>query len=175
MTFSVPTIETERLILRGPKETDLGAYVAFNDVSDVVVGSYRGGKTQDEVKAVLSRDIAHWEKGFGMWLLTLADDQVIGGAGLVHPDNWPSHELTWWLMPEHRKAGYATEASRAVIEFGYSVLGWPQVETHMRDENLPARQLAERLGGTVIRRDVFPDGVARNVFALPRTRSERVA
>ncbi|MCK4712654.1 MAG: GNAT family N-acetyltransferase, partial [Marinosulfonomonas sp.] len=129
----------------------------------------------DEIQTILAGDIAHWEKGFGMWLLTLANDVVIGGAGLSHPDDWPSHELTWWLMPEHRRMGYASEASRAVIEFGYSVLGWPQIETHMRDENMPARQLADRLGGKIIRRDMFPDGVARDVFVLPRAKSKDVA
>ena len=47
-------------------------------------------------------------------------------------------------------------------------IGWPVVETHMRDENTPARRLATRLGGTVTRRETFPDGVTRDVFALPR-------
>lgn len=168
MTFDIPTLTTERLTLRAPTLGDLGAYAAFNDVSETLVGKYRGGKSAAEIKEVLQGDIDHWQKGFGMWLITLSDDQVIGGAGLVHPDNWPCHELTWWLMPDHRRHGYATEASRAVIEFGYAVLGWPQVETHMRDENIPARQLAQRLGGKIDRRGQFPDGVARDIFSLPR-------
>jgi RimJ/RimL family protein N-acetyltransferase len=171
----IPTLTTERLTLRAPTPDDLGIYTAFNAVSDTLVGSYRGGKTPDEVESRLSRDIDHWSKGFGMWLLVLADGTVVGGAGLVHPDNWPSHELTWWLMPDQRRHGYATEASRAVIEFGYGTLGWSQVETHMRDENAGARRLAERLGGKIVRRDVFPDEVARDVFALPRHPSEVAA
>ncbi len=168
----IPTLTTERLTLRPPTSADLGVYTAFNAVSDTRVGSYRGGRTPDEVKARLTRDIDHWAKGFGMWLLAIADGTIVGGAGLSHPDDWPSHELTWWLMPDQRRNGYATEASRAVIKFGYETLGWAQIETHMRDENLAARQLAERLGGKISRRDVFPDGVARDVFALPRPNEE---
>ena len=91
----------------------------------------------------------------------------VGGAGLAHPADWPRHELTWWLMPGARGTGFATEASRAVLTWAYDTLGWPVVETHMRDENLPARRLAERLGGKRIARETFPDGVARDVFALP--------
>lgn len=165
--MTVPILHTQRLTMRAPDLSDLAAYSAFNTVSDTKVGKYRGGRTDAEVRAGLAEDIAHWNKGFGMWLLIL-DGVVIGGAGLVHPNDWPSHELTWWLMPQHRGAGYASEASRAVIQFGYDTLNWPQVETHMRDENQPARRLAERLGGKIIRRDIFPDGVARDVFALPR-------
>ncbi len=175
LSVDAPTITTERLTLRAPTLGDLSAYAAFNDVSETRVGKYRGGKSASEINAVLQGDIDHWQKGFGMWLITLKGDQVIGGAGLVHPDDWPSHELTWWLMPDQRRHGYATEASRAVIEFGYAVLGWPQVETHMRDENLPARQLAQRLGGTIDRRVTFPDGVTRDVFALPRPKPEAAA
>ena len=37
----------------------------------------------------------------------------------------------------------------------------------MRDENRAARRLAERLGGKVVRRETFPDGVPRDVFRLP--------
>lgn len=166
--MAIPTLKTERLTLRGPEPTDLAAYAAFNAVSDTKVGKYRGGRTLAELQAKLAADIAHWDKGFGMWLLMLNDDTIIGGAGLDYPDDWHRPELTWWLMPTHRGAGFATEASRAVITYGYDVLNWPQVETCMRDENLPARKLAKRLGGTITRRDTV-DGVARDVFALPRS------
>jgi ribosomal-protein-alanine N-acetyltransferase len=168
----IPYLTTKRLTLRPPTAADLGVYTAFNAVSDFTYGAYRGGKSDTETKALLTSDINHWSRGFGMWLISLADDEVVGGAGLVHPDGWPSHEMTWWLMPDHRRMGYATEASRAVIEFGYGVLGWPQVETYMRDDNFPARQLAERLGGKPVRREVFPDGISRDVFAFSRNQPE---
>ena len=164
-------LSTQRLDMRPPEDADLGAYRAFYAVSDVKVGGYRGGRSDDEVRAIHKRDMDHWAaKGFGMFMLRpIADDGVVvGGAGISHPDDWPSHELTWWLTPDARGAGYATEASRAVIAWAYDALGWPVVETHMRDENEPARRLATRLGGVVDRRETFPDGVARDVFALPR-------
>ncbi|MFK7751509.1 MAG: GNAT family N-acetyltransferase [Sedimentitalea sp.] len=167
---TIPTLETARLDLRGPAPTDLAAYRAFNAESDVKVGSYRGGHSAAEVAARLDRDIAHWaQRGFGMWLVRFkSQSAVLGGVGLSHPKDWPSHELTWWLMPTARGTGIATEASRRVIDWAFATLGWPSVETHMRDENAPARRLAQRLGGRVVRRDVFPDGVARDVFSLPQ-------
>ncbi len=171
--LTIPTLETERLTLRAPTVCDLDVYMAFNAVSDAVSGAYRGGKTPDQVREILTRDIAHWQKGFGMWLLALGGGEVVGGAGLFQPDDWLTHELTWWLMPRHRGQGYATEASLAVIDYGYNVLKWPRVETFMRDDNTAARQLALRLGGTVVRRETFPDGLARDVFALPRLQPAR--
>lgn len=166
----IPVLETERLTLTPVRPTDLQSYLAFNEVSDLSVGKYRGGRPTNEVEAIVDVEVAHWKhKAFGMFMLRRkADSAVVGGTGIVHPDDWPSHELTWWLLPSARRAGLATEASRRVINWAYDQLGWNRVETHMRDENAPARRLAERLGGTLVRRDVFPDNVARDVFLLPR-------
>jgi len=175
MTRQFPILTTERLTMRGPQAADLDVYTAFYTASDLTVGYYRGGRTQGEIEAILDRDIMHWDKGFGVWMLCLADGQVIGGVGLVQEDDWNTRELTWWLLAEHRGAGYAAEASRAAIAYGYETLGWPQVETFMRDQNTPSRRLAERLGGTVIRRDLFPDGITRDVFALPRPKAKASA
>ncbi|MDX1575718.1 MAG: GNAT family N-acetyltransferase, partial [Kiloniellales bacterium] len=72
------------------------------------------------------------------------------------------------LLASAQGAGFATEASRAAIAFGYDELGWDLVETHMLDENHAARRLVLRLGGKVIAGEAFPDGRERDVFALPR-------
>ena len=170
MTVTIPILETERLTLRGPDGGDFALYRDF--FADATgSGNYGGPLRADQAFKVLAADIGHWLlKGFGKWIMVRRDTgTAVGGCGLVHPDGWPSAELTWWLTRDHRGAGFATEASRAVIDFGYRTLGWPVVETHMRDENQPARNIATRLGGTVTRRDTFPDGVARDVFALPQT------
>ncbi len=170
----IPTLETGRLRLRPPQAADLDTYAAFYSGASDLPGKYRGPRTRDEARQVLEGDIDHWRsKGFGMWLLERCEDSaIIGGCGIAHPDDWPSHELTWWLMPDERGAGYATEASRAAIAFGYRTLGWPVVETYIRDENAAARRLTLRLGGTVVRRETFPDGVTRDVFAFPRPSAE---
>lgn len=163
-----PVLHTERLRLEPPQTGHLDHYLAFYAIPNDQVGSYRSPRPRDQVEGLLARDIAEWARnGFGMFLLfRKADDGFVGGTGLAHPADWPRHELTWWLMPAARGTGFATEASRAVLTWAYRTLGWPVVETHMRDENMPARRLAERLGGTRIARETFPDGVERNVFAL---------
>ena len=59
------------------------------------------------------------------------------------------------------------------MRWAHEALGWAAVETHMDDRNEAARRLAEKLGGVVILRELFPDGLKRNVYALrPETRPE---
>ncbi len=170
---AIPELRTERLVLRAPGAEDAAIYAEFyRDRSGS--GNYGGPLRPDQAWKRLAENLGHWQlRGYGLWMIQpVGAERAVGGCGLWHPGGWPSHELTWWLMPEARGTGYATEASRAAIAFGYDRLGWERVETHMRDENAPARRLAERLGGRVIRRDVFPDGVTRDVFHLPHSAAE---
>ncbi|MBV2359722.1 GNAT family N-acetyltransferase [Thalassococcus sp. CAU 1522] len=170
-------LTTDRLVLRVPSSADRACYDAFYAVSDLTVGGYRGGRDAAEVDAILRRDIDHWARhGFGMFLIEARNTgQFQGGTGLYLPKGWPTPELTWWLMPAVRGTGVATEASLAVIDWAHDVLNWSRVETMMRDENAPARALANRLaqrcGGRRDRRETLPDGVARDIYVL----SERAA
>ena len=102
-----------------------------------------------------------------MWSVVERDSNaMIGGCGIVWPEGWPRHELTWWIMPEARRKGYAEEASKAAVDWAISSLGWSAVETHMNDDNEAAMRLARKLGGKVISREKFPDGLKRNIFAM---------
>jgi len=102
-----------------------------------------------------------------MWsVVEQANSVMVGGCGIVWPEGWPRHELTWWIVPPARRNGYAEEASKAAIRWAPEALGWSAVETHMDDRNEPAKRLAEKLGGTIISREMFPDGLERNVYAL---------
>lgn len=165
----IPTMETARLILRAPAAGDFPVYRAF--YGDAEASAFYGGPLAPALAwRKLAFDIGHWAlRGFGMWsVVERASGTMIGGCGLVHPEGWPRHELTWWIVPAARRRGYALEASRAAIGWAYDALGWSVVETHMNDANLAARALAQRLGGTVIARETFPDGLERDIFALPR-------
>ena len=107
-----------------------------------------------------------------MWSLVEQETgTTIGGCGILWPEGWPRHELSWWVAPGSRRRGYALEASRATIAWAYDMLGWKQVETHMKDENDAARALAHRLGGAIIARERFPDGLVRNIYSLPHPAS----
>lgn len=163
----IPTLATERLLLRAPGPEDFEAYRDF--FADSEASAFYGGPlTAAGAWRRLAADIGHWAlRGFGLWSVTeAATGRTVGGCGIVWPEGWPHHELTWWIAPAARRRGYAEEASRPVIGWACGTLGWERVETHMRDENLSARRLVARLGGVEIARERFPDGIERSVYAL---------
>ncbi len=166
--MQIPTLKTQRLILRPPCADDYSVYKAFYR-DEVASKAYGGPLTDLQSWKKLAADIGHWHiKGFGMW--SVEEQQsglMIGGCGLVWPGGYPRSELTWWVMPFARRKGYALEASTAAIDFAYHDLNWDIVETHMNDENLAAKNLVLKLGGRIIERGSFPDGIDRNIYKLP--------
>lgn len=161
-----PVLTSRRLILRAPGPGDHDAYARF--FADPQASQFYGGPLRrDQAFGVLCRDIGHWVlRGYGKFVIT-RDGQTLGGCGIVHPEGWNSHELTWWLLPEARGQGIAQEASRAVLDWARADLGRHEVETHFRDDNIVARRLTEALGGRLLRRETFPDGIERDIYAIP--------
>ena len=169
----IPTIETERLVLRAPALDDFPCYEAFFADADASF-HYGGPLASHQAWRILASDLGHWQlRGYGRWAIESREaGTMIGGCGLWWPEGWPRSELTWWLRPTGRGRGFATEASRAVIDYVYEVLDWDLVETHFDDDNDAARRLVARLGGKAIARETFPDGRDRDVYALPRTSAD---
>lgn len=168
--MTIPTLTTKRLVLRAPEAADFPVYRDF--FGDAEASHFYGGPMEaDRAWRVLATDLGHWAlRGYGRWsIVEQASGAMVGGCGLWWPEAYPRSELTWWIIPSARRNGYALEASRAAVRFGYDTLGWELVETHMNDENVAARLLAQKLGGVKILRERFPDGLERDIFALPRT------
>lgn len=163
----VPVLETERLILRAPNGSDFDAYRRFYE--DAEASRFYGGPLRaEQAWKRLAQHIGHWQlRGYGIWMVQArTDGSVLGGCGLLWPEGWPRSELTWWLLAGARGNGFATEASRAVIQYALEQAGWDSVETHMDDNNVAAQRLVQRLGGRVIAREQFPDGKSRNIYLL---------
>ena len=169
----IPELTTARLRMRAPREDDYPVYQAFYTDADAS-HFYGGPMTASNAWKQLAMEVGHWYlKGYGMWSLELRSTaEMIGGCGFWWPSGWPRPELTWWLIPAARGSGFATEASNTAIDYAYQTLGWSAVETHIDDGNKAAHKLVLRLGGSVLTREVFPDGIERNVYSIPRSNAQ---
>ena len=169
--MNIPTLHTSRLELVAPGRECQGAYETFY-TDPLASANYGGPITAGQAWARLASDIGTWSLlGFGVWAIRdQRDGNFIGTCGFWRGLGWPT-ELTWWLLQSARGQGFAAEASRAAIEFAYDQLGWQDVQTYMNDSNTSALALVQRLGGQLVSRQSFPDGLERNVYRLPRAAS----
>lgn len=147
-TFSIPTLETERLILRAPALKDFPAESAFfeSDASRFVGGPVRPDQSWRSLASV----IGHWAlRGYGFWALESKDTgEYMGRVGLWNPEGWPEPEIGWTLMENAQGHGFATEAAIAARDYAYHELGWETAISLIDPANKASEAVAKRLGAS---------------------------
>ena len=145
------TLETERLILRMWREADFEAYAEL--CADPEVMRYLGGKVFDRTEAWrhMASMIGHWYlRGYGIWAVEEKESgSLVGRIGCINPEGWPGFEVGWTLKREFWGKGYATEAARRALEYGFNELDKPHVISLIHPENRASIRVAERLGETL--------------------------
>lgn len=87
------------------------------------------------------------EKAWGLWKLIVKEgNRYAGLAGLwvFFGENQP--QLLCALLPDNVKKGYATEASKAVVNYAFSILRFGYLVAAFDTPNEDSRKLCERLG-----------------------------
>jgi RimJ/RimL family protein N-acetyltransferase len=84
--------------------------------------------------------------GLGMWALELrAGGEVLGQVGLFPVEGkGPQIEVAYELAPRAWGQGYATEAARALIEYGFGELGLDRIVALIIQANTRSRRVAEK-------------------------------
>ncbi|SPF77465.1 GNAT family N-acetyltransferase [Pseudoprimorskyibacter insulae] len=143
-------LETERMILRTPLESDFAAVAAFAASPRT---QYMGGVTTDEFqqwRGFLSV-FGHWTlRGYGFFtLVEKGTGALLGRVGLVNHIMWPEPELGWHTFEAAEGKGYAFEAAMAVRDWAWRELGLGPLISQIHPDNTRSRALAERMGAVL--------------------------
>lgn len=152
-TVAVPTLHTDRLVLRGWVPEDRAPLAAMNADAAVTHWIADGAPlTRAQSDALADRIAEHWQaRGFGLWAVAERDGGAfVGFAGLAIP--WflpavlPAVEVGWRLAPWAWGRGYATEAGAAAIVHAFGELQLAEVIATIFPENTRSIRVAEKLG-----------------------------
>jgi ribosomal-protein-alanine N-acetyltransferase len=144
-----------RLRLRPWRETDLAPFAAIN-ADARAMEHFPSVQTREESDATARRIMAKMTaQGWGLWAIEVTGGEpFIGFTGLAVPTFdahfTPCTEIGWRLAPQAWGRGYATEAARAVLAFGFGELGLPEIVSFTAIGNARSIAVMERLG---MRRD----------------------
>lgn len=152
-------VETERLLLRPLGPGDLDDFLELHGQPEVV--EFLGPTTPELARERLELCERAWrERGHDLIaMIERSSDRFVGRTGLKYWPQFNETEVGWVL---HRPAlghGYATEAARAVIGWGFQTLPVPYITAMIRPDNGRSLGVARRLGLTPIRDD--------SVFGIP--------
>jgi RimJ/RimL family protein N-acetyltransferase len=146
-----PELRTPRLLLRPWRDADLEPFAALNadpDVTAFLPGPLARAES-DALAERIQAGIA--ERGWGFWAVEVPGAHpFIGFVGLSVPDPSlpfpPAVEIGWRLARAHWARGYATEAAREALRFGFEVLELAEIVAFTAVANRRSRAVMERIG-----------------------------
>lgn len=118
----------------------------------VVMKHFPSLQTREQTEAMLERIKTHWEKnGFGAFAVEIPGEVAFAGfVGIIIPrfeaSFTPCVELLWRLIPSVHNKGYATEAARACVDWGFTHLGFKKILAFTVPKNIPSRRVMEKIG-----------------------------
>lgn len=154
-----PELRTERLVMRRWRREDLDGFAAMNADPVVMEHFHHGTRTREQTAEFMQRIEQEWNDcGFGLWSVqTAASNEFIGFVGLhqalFEAPFTPAVEVGWRLAKKFWGYGYATEAARAALRYGFSDRGMTEIVSFTAVGNIRSQRVMERIGMT---RD--PDG-----------------
>jgi RimJ/RimL family protein N-acetyltransferase len=158
-SFTIPTLNTERLTLREPRMTDVDAFTTFiqSDRARFVGGGAH--RTPQDSARSFGHMAGLWVlRGYGPFIFTLKDGTPIGSGGPWFPKTWPEPEFGWTLWDKtHEGHGYVTEAMTALRDWTFTHTKLTTLVSYIEPDNHASLRLAARLGGVIDPKATPPD------------------
>ena len=150
-SFDAP-IETERLLLRTFRASDLDDLHAIRSLPAVVRYLYGDARSRDEVEDMLAERVTLTRLGEDDDALVLAverrtDGRVIGDVSLwLRSTEHRQGEIGFAFHPDAQGCGFASEATTAVLGLAFGRLGLHRVFGRTDARNVASAALMRRLG-----------------------------
>lgn len=139
---------TDRLLIREFTPDDAESFFAWN--SDPEVMRHVGEPPSESVEQVREKILSYpdyRERGYGRWAVVYkADDRVIGFNGLKYLPEIAAVDLGYRFLKQYWGRGIATESSRAVLEYGFTVLQMDTIIGLAVSENQGSIHVLQKLG-----------------------------
>lgn len=109
-------------------------------------------QSREQTLAQIERNNAHFaQHGFGLFAVERKDTgEFIGYTGFAIPRFeaffMPCVEIGWRLAKEHWNQGFAQEAARACLDFGFNTLNFNNIYSFTSIHNLPSINVMLKIG-----------------------------
>jgi len=145
----IPTIITSRLTLRpfGPID-DISLHRIVNESDIMQYFPRTDPPDMERVQELIERQLAHWEThNLGWWaVVPHGQTELIGWNGLQYLPETDEVEVGYLLSKQFWGRGFATEGTRASLEFGFEALGLGQIIGLTHPENMASQNVLKKCG-----------------------------
>ncbi len=142
-------LHTERLSLTDLVTADFVSTYAM-DTNEAVM-KYIGGaeqRTFDDYYAFITQRLSLWiGERFHMWAMRLHGRDEFLGWVMIKPIRDTQHvEVGYRMLPSSWGKGYATEATRAVLDYGFNVAGLDEITGVTHPDNAASQHVLTKCG-----------------------------
>jgi RimJ/RimL family protein N-acetyltransferase len=147
-----PELKTARLVGRPVRPSDITDWPRTVDAdSGVSVWLTEDGEPADEgfTQAKIEAFIRHWDKhGFGAWIFRDSRGNFVGYAAATFTSlEGPRRvQLRYAVRSDERGKGYATEMSKAILEFLFKQKGLNEIIGFTLTDNIASCRVMEKCG-----------------------------
>jgi len=176
MFKTFPVLETGRLVLRQISLQDTETIYNHCKIPEMSLHTtWDIPKSSDDTKAFIEHVLKSYEEKRGInWAIVLkGTGELVGTIDLMGQVANGIGELAYGIYPPYWGRGIGTEAARAVVDFGFEVMGLVRIQARVFPDNIGSERIMEKLGmvyeGTY-RKAMFVKGGYRDlkVYALIR-------
>lgn len=146
-----PILQTPRLSLRRFTNNDEDAAMILSMNSLPAVLQYLHEpllKDLDHAKEILQQHILpQYENNFGRWAVHIKEsNEFIGWCGLKYRPEIKDIDLGYRFIPSAWGKGYATEAAKACLDFGFKTLNLEKINACAHIDNIASLAVLEKIG-----------------------------
>ena len=113
-------------------------------------GELGGPRSPGQARELLEEKIKHWtDHGFGQWIWRERESgELVARVGLAWTtaSGEPLVEVGWSVARARQGNGFATEAARAALEYGFRHAGLEEIVSYTWTENAASLRVMEKLG-----------------------------
>ena len=137
-------IKTKRILIREFELEDWQAVYEYT--SDINVMKYipEGIFTEKDAKEFVSENKSDNAEKFPVVLLD--EDILIGHIIFYKYFGEHTYEIGWVFNPKYQNRGYASEAAKAILEYGFKEMNLHRIIATCQPENIPSYRVMERIG-----------------------------
>jgi RimJ/RimL family protein N-acetyltransferase len=172
-------LETERLVMKLMDEQDAEEIVAWRSRKDIIDSLFSAA-------GITLAQHRNWYAGYvkndtrmEFVINTKADQKKIGTIGLSGID-YKNQKAEYGILigeKQERGKGYAQEASRAIMAYGFFDLNLQKIKLNVFADNIQAVSLYKKLGFKeegILRREIYKNGCFKDVMVMAVLREEWV-
>ena len=141
-----PTLETARLRLRPYRDDDIAELLPLIGTREVAATTLRIAHPYTEQDARAFFALAQDPDKIWLAITLRTDGHVIGGIGLRLEPKHQHAELGYWLGVPYWGQGYATEAAREMLRYGFKDLGLHRIFASHFKHNPASGRILTKLG-----------------------------